>query len=266
MHHSISEITCSSGDDTPTEIIHSGIEWLHNHRTASINDEENPVSPEGHAYAAILLEDDLEKARTYIDELIRQQWNIEEIITDVVQNALSEIGSKWHTNQISSKRENTASKINRSVILDLLKNDLRGISVTGLCALYSPSGELHNLGLTLVGELLKNQGIDVQKFGPNIRDSEFITCLQTLRPDALAVSITMASDLPNLAVVLNKIRQNPELDSMTIVVGGYLAGKLTSKGQLPGADVITNDLREGINSIKKSIQVEKVTKSAYSSH
>lgn len=266
LNHSITECAYAIGDNTPSEFIRSGIEWLRKHRIAPTADEENPVCPEGYTFAAILLEDDLEKARAFIDDLIKQKWNVEEIVTDVVQAALSEIGSKWHTNHISSKREHAASKISRTVILDLLINQPKSESINGKCALYSPSGELHNLGITIFGELLKNQGIEVHKFGPNIRDSEFITCLQTIKPDALAISITMASDLAHLALILTKIRQTGDLEKLPIVVGGYLAGKLKSKNQLAGIDIIRCDLQQGINTIKKAIQVENVTKSAYSSH
>ncbi|MCA1800934.1 MAG: cobalamin-dependent protein [Rhodothermaceae bacterium] len=253
---SIMEFELQDGDNTPSGIIHSGIDWLKKHRSLPPSDEEIPVSPEGLTYAAMLLEGDEVKAEKFIHDLLIQKWGIEEIITDVAQQALCEVGRRWHTNQISSKRENCASRINRSIIMDLFKPDSKPVPVIGKCALYSPAGELHNMGISIFGELIKQKGFEVHKFGPNIPDSEFIACLLTLRPDALAISITMAYDLAYLDIVLRKIRQNSELANMIIVVGGYLAGKLKSNDELYGADIITKDMDVGINSVLDAIQVE----------
>lgn len=253
---SIMEYEITNGNNTSSGIIYSGIDWLKKHRNAPSSDEEKPVCPEGLAYAAILLEGDEEKAEKFIHDLLQKKWGIQEIITDVAEQALFEVGRKWHTNQISSKRENCASRINRSIIMDLFKRDDKPVPVIGKCALYSPAGELHNLGISIFGELIKQKGFQVHKFGPNIPDSEFLACLLTVRPDALAISITMAYDLAYLDVVLRKIRQNPELNDMIIVVGGYMACKLKSADQLYGADIIARDLEHGINSVSETIQVE----------
>jgi methanogenic corrinoid protein MtbC1 len=253
---SIREFEMHDGDNTPSGILYSGIDWLNNHRNLPSSEEEIIVSPEALVYAAILLEGDEKEAEKFIHELLHQNWGIEEVITDVSQQALCEVGRRWHTNQISSKRENCASRINRSIIMELLKRNFEPVPVIGKCALYSPAGELHNLGISIFGELIKLKGFEVQKFGPNIPDSEFIACLLTLRPDALAISVTMAYDLAYLDVVLQKIRQNHELDNMMIVVGGYMSGKLKSANQLPGSDVIARDLEHGINSVLETIKVE----------
>ena len=253
---SIREFEIQDGDNNPSCILHSGIDWLNRHRSLPSSDAEKPVCPEGLAYAAILLEGDEKKAVKFIHDLLQQKWGIEEVITDVTQQALCEVGRRWHTNQISSKRENCASRINRSIIMEFFKRNNEPVPVIGKCALYSPAGELHNLGISFFGELIKQKGFEVHKFGPNIPDSEFIACLLTLRPDALAISITMAYDLAYLDVLLHKIRQNHELANMMIVIGGYLAGKLKSVAQLHGADVIARDLNHGINSVLETIHVE----------
>jgi MerR family transcriptional regulator, light-induced transcriptional regulator len=258
LSESISEFESYLEDSAPREALIHGMEWLHQHNYSVITDVEIPMCPEALEYTRILLDGDRQRAKSFIHDLKDAKWKTEEITTDVVQAAMYEIGRLWHTNQISSRRENTASKINRSVIMGLFsrsETDRPG-EAKGICALYSPSGELHDLGIAILGEILKEHGLDVRKYGPNIPDHELINCLMPLKPDVMAVSITMAYDLAHLELLFDKIRSIEELGGMKIVVGGYMASKLKSAEQLSGADVIARNLNHGIDSILKAVQVE----------
>jgi MerR family transcriptional regulator, light-induced transcriptional regulator len=257
LKKSILEASTTGLESAPCDYLTDGMAYLQKYRSGSIPTDVMQLSSSvSIVYAHLLLDMDKRAAESYIGDLLESRWEIEDIISMITQPALNEIGRLWHTNQISSRMESNASRLNREIILGLFDKGIKPEPTRGTCALYSPAGEMHDLGITILTQLLHHKSIRVLQFRPNIPDHELIELLIKNKPSVLGVSITMAYGLVPFELLTEKIKKQSELAGMKIIIGGYLANKLKKTGYFHGTDAIVKDLKQGIKTIVESIEFE----------
>lgn len=170
------------------------------------------------AYLTKLLEGDRRAALTLIVEQgARRGVPIEDLRYEVVQEAQREIGRLWQENVINIAEEHQATAISQIILTHLY--DLaphvgeNGKRVMVACV----EGELHDLPARLVADALDLAGFRTQYLGANVPTQSLLQRVQVESPDLVALSVTMAFNLPALRQLVPRLR---ELSDVPIVVGG----------------------------------------------
>jgi MerR family transcriptional regulator, light-induced transcriptional regulator len=122
---------------------------------------------------------------------------VEDVLLDVVQPALIEIGERWHQGKITAAHEHQASHYLRGKLhglLDLAGNPRHGPVVVVACA----PGEWHEIGALMLAVFARRAGLRTHYLGGNTPLRDLAQFCRDVGADALLVS---ASSPEVIAVV-----------------------------------------------------------------
>lgn len=139
----------------------------------------------------------------------------------VFEPVQQEIGRLWQMNQISVAQEHFCTAAVQRSMSQLYGTLFSGVPgrrrVVAACA----GGELHEVGLRMVADLLESSGWDSVYLGANV-PVESIVRTAAEEPTALvAISATITPNLRALAALIEALRRNEVTSGVPIIVGGY---------------------------------------------
>lgn len=170
------------------------------------------------AFLAALLRGDRLQSSKIAMELSDGPESIKALYEDVVKTAMYSIGQMWEDGEISVASEHVASAIVEGVLNELyarLVNVQRqGRTVVAACV----EDEKHQIGIKMVADVFEMHGWNVFFLGADTPAEELIRFLHTVKPDVLALSLSIYFHLPMLEKMLVSIRR--DFPVLPILVGG----------------------------------------------
>jgi methanogenic corrinoid protein MtbC1 len=166
------------------------------------------------ARAIELLVDELLQALTEFDtqaveRLLGEAFSLypfEQVLLDVVQPALVEIGERWHRGEINVAVEHFASQLIRRKLAGLLNlfegSGLRATIIVG-CAPH----ELHEIGVLLASLFLVRRGWHVFYLGPQVPLADLIETVRIIRPSLVCLSASTADSAMELIGVVRALHE-----------------------------------------------------------
>jgi len=140
---------------------------------------------------------------------------LEEAFGDVLAPALVEIGERWHAGRLSVAQEHLASGAVRAALQRLLA-DARA-SVRGVAVLACAPDERHEIGLLMLGVLLRADGWQVAYLGAETPVAEAASLAEQLHAALLCFS---ASTRPRAGAVARELRKVRVAPGTHVLVGG----------------------------------------------
>lgn len=132
-----------------------------------------------------------------------------------------EIGRLWQTNQISVAQEHFCTAAVQRSMSQLYGTLFSGVPgrrrVVAACA----GGELHEIGLRMVADLLESSGWDSLYLGANVPAESIVRTVAEAPTALVAISATITPNLRALATLIEALRGNDVTSSVPIIVGGY---------------------------------------------
>jgi methanogenic corrinoid protein MtbC1 len=111
------------------------------------------------------------------------------------------------------------------------------------------SGELHEIGLRMISDLLELNGWNTYYLGANMPGDSIIKTLIEKQAEVIGLSATMAYNLNEVSKIIGLIRSSKECKDLKIIVGGNAfndSGKIWKK---TGADYYANGADEAVSLI-----------------
>lgn len=179
--------------------------------------------------------------------------NIFLLIENLINPLLYKIGQMWQLNEINVAKEHLATSIVDEVVNYFSKIDFSN-NTNRLKIITSTVGEeTHNLGIKIVGNFLENNGFSVKNLTSKLSKKDLINSIYELNPDVVLLSITLSSNIALLHEIVKELKENSDLFTGKIVVGGQ--GLDTSSGTITikEADFYSKnleDLKSYLNSYK----------------
>ena len=168
--------------------------------------------------AAQLAGDRHEALRLVLDEGVKKGIPVGDLQAGVVQAAQLEIGRLWQDNRISIADEHMATAISHVALSRLFESaplaERFGQRVVVACV----QGEMHDFPARLVADYLDIAGFHVRYLGANVPLDDLVVMLCDVRPDLLALSVTMTFNMAAFANTVRRLRA--ELPGLPIVAGG----------------------------------------------
>ena len=93
----------------------------------------------------------------------------------------------------------------------------------------------------MVCDVFTMNGWDAVYLGASIPTSEIVPLVEIEKPEVLALSITIAPNLPKATALIGAIRENPECVGTKIIVGGYPFNTCPGLWRRIGADACARD-------------------------
>lgn len=193
------------------------------------------------AFINALLSGDRIASNKIADDYLAENKNVLDFYERIIKKAMYDIGKKWEFNLISSAAEHLASSIVESVInkmfFHIMAEKRAKKSIVLACVEY----EYHQIGIKMVGDVFEMHGWDAMLLGANTPSNDLIKFVLEIKPDLIALSLTLYFNLPVLEKMIRDIRT--ELPDQLILVGG----QALTRGNLSLLDsfdnlIILNDL------------------------
>jgi methanogenic corrinoid protein MtbC1 len=165
---------------------------------------------------------------------------LEQALSRIVEPVLQRVGEGWASGELSVAQEHLISAAIRARLERLLA-DVRG-DVRGVAVLACVPGELHELGLLMLGALLRADGWQVAYLGANAPLDDAFALAERLEAPLVCLSVTMREHLTTLA----KASAPP---GVTLVLGGHAASDRIARRL--GAKHVNDSLRRSVRELRK---------------
>jgi methanogenic corrinoid protein MtbC1 len=196
------------------------------------------------------------------DRLLGEAFSIypfEQVLLDLVQPAMVEIGERWHRGEINVAVEHYATQFVRRKLAGLLSM-FEGSAHRATIVVGCAPGELHDLGAMLSALFLVRRGWHVIYLGPQVPLFDLIETVASIKPNLICMSASTMETALELIPVARAVAEaypqvhfgyggrifniNPELrHSMPGTFLGHdarelvdIAGQLLSRGTTPASE------------------------------
>jgi methanogenic corrinoid protein MtbC1 len=159
-----------------------------------------------------------EALRVVMHDGLRTGISVPDLQTHVIREAQREIGRLWQENEINIAQEHMATAISHVALAQLYDEATHAAPNHKKVIVACVTGELHDFPARLVADALDLAGFEVRYLGADVPLHGLSSILAQERPDLLALSATMAFNLPSLRAMVKQVRAAwPELP---VVIGG----------------------------------------------
>lgn len=164
------------------------------------------------------------------------------IYLTILTPAMQEVGALWERAQIGVAQEHLATQIVQTILARLAPDLADGPDLparAGVAVVSGTPGELHAIGARMVADFLEGAGWDVLMLGPDTPGEEIVATAVEHRPQVVALSTSLSSNLLAAARVFTALRR---LEPTPLLVGGGRAydGQM-QRALVTGADVFAAD-------------------------
>ena len=188
-------------------------------------------------YLQRLLAGDTKAAIATIADALLLGVPIPNVCSEVLQIAQQEVGRLWQLDEISVATEHYCSGVTQQVIGQICTRRRASDKPTTkrMLAMCAP-GELHDIGLRIVTELLQLEQWQTVYLGANVPPGAAVQMCVDRRPDVLLISASLAPRIAGVAEVVRMVRERDELNALQIVVGGRVFARHPEVVQFTGAN------------------------------
>ena len=187
--------------------------------------ESQDHSPLVQEYLQNLLIGNRSNCSAIAHQFLNQNHTIQELYEEVFKQALYEVGRLWETNQITVATEHLATAITESILNELFEQIISGKKFNKKVVVACVEGEYHQVGIKMVADVFEIHGWDSFFPGTGMPINALVQYISEIKPDLLAISMSVYFSFANLRNMLEQIRANfPDLQ---ILVGGQAFTRIT---------------------------------------
>jgi methanogenic corrinoid protein MtbC1 len=200
-------------------------------------------------YLRALLEADVPRARTVLDDAVSAGTPVRLVYLDVLQPTLYEVGRRWSHAEISVAQEHLATAATQSAMARLaatLTSGRRRVR-PGSALVACVSDELHAVGGRMVADFLEADGWQVVFLGQLTPGADLAAMAAEHGVQVVALSAALPERVPRVAEVCAELRA---LDpSPFVIVGGQAFGGSAERALRTGADAYAGDAAEAARTV-----------------
>jgi methanogenic corrinoid protein MtbC1 len=194
------------------------------------------ASPLFPAYLEALGAADVRAAVAAVDAGLARGIAPDELVRDLVARGQREVGRLWQTGAWTVADEHAATAVSEQVLA--LLRPRRGRSPRAKrVVLACPEGEAHTMPARIAADLGALAGVETVMLGGGLPAEHLGSYLRKTRPDALALSVTLTTNL----VPAWQALQVAHIVGVPVVVGGAAWGHGQSRARALGADLRLDD-------------------------
>jgi MerR family transcriptional regulator, light-induced transcriptional regulator len=213
------------------------------------------TGPSQQRYLRALLDGDSNAATRIVHELIAKRATVADIYLEVLAPGMFQIGELWCDGKVNVAQEHLATQITLGQMdkLRLIQSAPRSLSYRVMVCCVE--GEHHFIAARMAADLFQMEGWQVDFLGPDVPTAALIEIVSVRRPNLLALSTTLQSNLRRTRALIKKIRKLPAVPY--IIVGGRATlGDNSGKNKIQGIETAANVI-EGVTLAKKILAPDR---------
>lgn len=170
------------------------------------------------AFLNALLAGERSFASNMVADLRNEGHAVDDIYEKVLKDSLYKIGELWENGRIGVATEHLASAIVQAIMNDLYPTIAATRKQTQTVVLACVENERHQVGIKMVSDVFELAGWNTHFLGAGLPTEDLIRFMNSVKPQALALSIALAFNMPTLERMLQTIRQH--FPTLPVLVGG----------------------------------------------
>lgn len=178
------------------------------------------------------------EARAFALDAVAGGTRARDVYLDMLAPALTEIGDRWQRGAATVAQEHLATAVVASIMATLAPTLEEEPAVRQRIVLTCTDGELHELGLRMVGDFLEGDGWEVLYLGAVTPASALGGFIADVGPVAVGLSVTLTTHLEFARATISAIRERSE--AYILVGGGAFCGDASIAREI-GADGFAPD-------------------------
>jgi MerR family transcriptional regulator, light-induced transcriptional regulator len=191
------------------------------HSAASHIASDSPLYAVLKSYLDALLAGDRKAASELILTAVQQGTPVQDIYIHVFQPAQYEIGRLWQTGKISVAQEHYCTAVTQMVMSQLYPHIFTSPKNGGKVLAACVPGELHEVGLRMVADVMEMEGWNTLFLGANTPVKSIVQTLTEKGINLLAISATMTFNVGKVSEMMRAVRSSDGCRSVKVMVGGY---------------------------------------------
>lgn len=112
-----------------------------------------------------------------------------------------------------------AMKVSMAILKPHLAAGLEGVG-GGKVVLATVEGDVHDIGLELVGTMLGSAGFEVNFMGPDVETSRILDAVKADKPQILGLSALLTNTMDIMPIIIKKLEEIGMRDSVKVIIGG----------------------------------------------
>jgi methanogenic corrinoid protein MtbC1 len=132
-----------------------------------------------------------------------------------------------------------------------------GAETMGKVVIGTVKGDIHDIGKNLVGMMFEGAGFEVIDLGINTDVDEYLTALETHKPDILGMSALLTTTMPYMKVVIDTMVDRGIRDDYIVLVGGAPLNE--EFGAAVGADAYCRDAAVAAETAEALVLARRLT-------
>jgi len=209
-------------------------------------DEHQRWASKADAYLEALLRLDRDLAHRLILDAVAGGVSVEDIYVHVLQRSLYELGRLWELNRVTVAQEHYCTAATQLIMCQLYpmicSTQKQGRAMIATCV----GGELHEIGVRMLADLLELNGWDTHYLGANTPTPSLLRLIEDYPVDLLAISATLTAHIDMVAAMIGALRTSEAGRRVKVLVGGQAFNADRTLWRAIGADGYAADGREGV--------------------
>jgi methanogenic corrinoid protein MtbC1 len=173
----------------------------------------------------------LQGNRQNCSSIAKKYLNLNHSFLDLYENifkvSLYEVGRLWETNRITVASEHLATAITEGILNELFEQIISKKKMNKKVVVACVENEQHQVGIKMVADTFEMHGWESFFLGTGIPIQQLINFIREIKPDLLAISLSVYFNFPNLIKMLERIKM--EFPEIQILLGGQAFKNLSSE-------------------------------------
>jgi methanogenic corrinoid protein MtbC1 len=220
----------------------------------SFLEEQKGLYNESRIYLEFLLNNRRMDASKLILDLVTKGVKIKDVYLEIFQPVQYELGRLWQLGIISVAQEHYCTASTQIIMSQLypyiFQNQKSDNVFIGTCI----SGELHEIGVRMLSDLLELEGWDTYYLGANMPIDSIIKTIIEKKAKVIGLSATMTFHVEKVEKQIKAIKDSKECRDVKIIVGGYVFKLSKNLWKKVGADAFGEDLTDSLVKINNMIK------------
>jgi len=179
-------------------------------------------------------------------------------IVEEARKGLEYVGSEFEKGKYFLMELMWASQIFKDA-MELIGPEIKkkhGISeAKGRILMGTVKGDIHDLGKSIVRDLLTAAGYEVVDLGVDVAPEAFVEKITSFQPQVLGLSALLTAAVSQASVTVEDLKKAGLRDKLKVIMGGGVVGEI--KVSEFGVDFATTNANEGIRVMEKWIAEAK---------
>ena len=168
-----------------------------------------------------IIDGSVETVRQQVQEALNENISAREILNEGLLKGMDEVGALFKVGEMFVPEVLVSAKAMQAgvdIIKPVLLSD--GVPPSAKILTVTVEGDLHDIGIKLVGIMLEGAGFEVVNIGVDVPTSKIIEKVKEIRPQIIGLSAMLTTTMASMKGVIEELEREGLLSDMKVMVGG----------------------------------------------